>query len=392
MPSKGKGGASSGLADRRILRNAESRSVQRTPGRAFPQEGPGRSVSADRWCARVTPPDAEASARRGAVFRHRPSTDYRVKRETRMLRKKSEGLRSPGMPERESGRETRGAPDSAEETRGAWSGEISPDVSAGRRDGKIRVTARKRGSLGRRGNGGKTVGKARDGAPAEEFLMTRCAGGGRCVFFGELPDGGGAARRGGAKGFPRVPGPDLIPCLERNGGRNWRFPRFLSSSMSDPAGSAAGCRSPGEVVRRRHVVGRRSPTRRRSAGVSHPRHNARRQGRWCPPFLPNPARKKRPPAWKRRAAAILPDGPGSATRQEESASRTRPGRGFFHGYASDNTSGSVRMQSFRGRNFPKRLPSDRALARLRRSRLGLDEGKISRCIILSVILTKTLND
>ena len=105
LPSKGKGGASSGLADRRILRNAAGRSVQRTPGRAFPQEGPGRSVSADRRCARVTPPDAEASARRGAVFRHRPSTDYRVKRETRMLRKKSEGLRSPGMPERESERD-----------------------------------------------------------------------------------------------------------------------------------------------------------------------------------------------------------------------------------------------------------------------------------------------
>lgn len=101
MPSKGKGGALSGLADRRILRSAAGRSVQRTPGRAFPQEGPGRSVSADRRCARVTPPDAEASARRGAVFRHRPSTDYRVKRETRMLRKKSEGLPSPGMPERE---------------------------------------------------------------------------------------------------------------------------------------------------------------------------------------------------------------------------------------------------------------------------------------------------
>lgn len=58
---------------------------------------------------------------------------------------------------------------------------------------------------------------------------------------------------------------------------------------------------------------------------------------------------------KRRTAAILPDGPGSATRQEESASRTRPGRGLFHGYASDDTSGRVRMQSFRGRNFPKRL-------------------------------------
>ena len=50
-------------------------------------------------------------------------------------------------------------------------------------------------------------------------------------------------------------------------------------------GGAAGCGSPGEVVSRRHVVGRRSPTRRRSAGVSHPRHNARRQGRCCPPFL-----------------------------------------------------------------------------------------------------------
>lgn len=294
MPSKGKGGALSGLADRRILRSAAGRSVQRTPGRAFPQEGPGRSVSADRWCARVTPPDAEASARRGAVFRHRPSTDYRVKRETRMLRKKSEGLRSPGMPERESGRETRGVPDSAEETRGAWSGEISPDVSAGRRDGYFRTTARKLGSIGRGENGGE--GAVRDGVQAEEFFMTRRAGGGRCVFLGELPDGGARHAGDGPKGFPRVPGPDLIPCLERNGGRNWRFPRFLSSSMSDPAGSAAGCRSPGEVVRRRHIVARRSPTRPRSAGVSHPRQNERRQGRRCPPFLPNLARKKRPPA------------------------------------------------------------------------------------------------
>ena len=360
VPSKGKGGASSGLADRRILRSAESRSVRCSPGRAFPQERPRQ----ERLCRPSVRPRNAAGCRgfgsASAVVRHRPSTDYRVKRETRMLRKKSEGLRSPGMPERASGRETRCVPDFAEEARGARSGEISPDVSAGRRDGHFRTTARKRGSLGRRGNGGKTVGKARDGAPAEEFLMTRCAGGGRCVFLGELPDGGGAARRGGAKVFPRVPGPDLIPCLERNGGRNWRFLRFLSSSMSDPAGSAAGCRSPGEVVRRRHVVGRRSPTRRRSAGVSHPRHNARRQGRWCPPFLPNPARKKRPPACleKRRTAAILPDGPGSATRQEESASRTRPGRGLFHGYVSDDTSGSVRMQSFRDRNFPKRLLND----------------------------------
>lgn len=292
VPSKGKGGASSGLADRRILRSAESRSVRCSPGRAFPQERPRQ----ERLCRPSVRPRNAAGCRgfgsASAVVRHRPSTDYRVKRETRMLRKKSEGLRSPGMPERASGRETRCVPDFAEEARGARSGEISPDVSAGRRDGHFRTTARKRGSLGRRGNGGKPVGKARDGAPAEEFLMMRCAGGGRCVFLGELPDGGGAARRGGAKGFPRVPGPDLIPCLERNGGRNWRFPRFLSSSMSDPAGSATGCRSPGEVVRRRHVVGGRSPTRLRSTGVSHPRYNARRQGRRCPPFLPNPARKK----------------------------------------------------------------------------------------------------
>lgn len=224
------------------------------------------------------------------------------------------------MPERASGRETRCVPDFAEEARGARSGEISPDVSAGRRDGHFRTTARKRGSLGRRGNGGKTVGKARDGALAEEFLMTRCAGGGRCVFFGELPDGGGAARRGGAKVFPRVPGPDLIPCLERNGGRNWRFPRFLSSSMSDPAGSAAGCRSPGEVVRRRHVVGRRSPTRRRSAGVSHPRHNARRQGRCCPPFLA----ESRP---KEKAACVSG---GSAERPQFS----RTGRAWQRGRRS----------------------------------------------------------
>lgn len=87
-----------------------------------------------------------------------------------------------------------------------------------------------------------------------------------------------------------------------------------------------------------------------------------------------PERKGRLRIWrKRRTAAILPDGPGSATRQEESASRTRPGRGLFHGYASDDTSGSVQMQSFRGRNFPKRLPSDRALARPRR----MAEGKAS---------------
>ena len=72
-----------------------------------------------------------------------------------MLRKKSEGLRSPGMPEREAERETRGAPDSAEETRGAWSEEISPDVSAGRRDGHFRTTARKLGSIGRGENGGE---------------------------------------------------------------------------------------------------------------------------------------------------------------------------------------------------------------------------------------------
>lgn len=200
LPSKGKGGASSGLADRRILRSAAGRSVQRIPGRAFPQEGPGRSVSADRRCARVTPPDAEASARRGAVFRHRPSTDYRVKRETRMLRKKSEGCRARECRSGRLGGQTRGVPDFAEEARGAWSGEISPDVSAGRRDGKIRVTARKRGifqSVGNSGNRGESRerrgGAARDGAQAEDFLMTRRAGGGRCVFLGELPDGGGAA-------------------------------------------------------------------------------------------------------------------------------------------------------------------------------------------------------
>ncbi len=222
MPSKGKGGALSGLADRRILRNAAGRSVQRTPGRAFPQEGPGRSVSADRRCACVTPPDAEASARRGAVFRHRPSTDYRVKRETRMLRKKSEGCRARECRSGRLGGQTRGVPDFAEEARGAWSGEISPDVSAGRRDGKIRVTARKRGifqSVGNSGNRGESRerrgGAARDGAQAEDFLMTRRAGGGRCVFLGELPDGGARHAGEGPKGFPRVPGQALIPPVLR---------------------------------------------------------------------------------------------------------------------------------------------------------------------------------
>lgn len=148
-------------------------------------------------------------------------------------------------------------------------------------------------------------------------------------------------------------------------------------------------------------------------------------------------------------------------RREEQIDRNSPGRaglgnaaggigvtnptrqGFFQGYAVDDTPGSVRMQSFRGRNFPKRLPNNRtlgaasghgggknvgtgnsegeaavsphraaccvcgekvgmqtgrvagrtesrfrALARPRRRRLGLDEGKTSRYIMLSVVLTK----
>ena len=115
-------------------------------------------------------------------------------------------------------------------------------------------------------------------------------------------------------------------------------------------GSAAGGGSAGKVVRRRHVVARRSPTRRRSAGVSHPgRTRGDQADVVClscriPPERKGRLRVRR----KRRSAVILPDGPGPAARQEESSLRTRPGRGLFHGYASDDTSGSVRMQSFRG--------------------------------------------
>ena len=216
MPSKGKGGALSGLADRRILRSAAGRSVQRTPGRAFPQEGPGRSVSADRRCACVTPPDAEASARRVLLSDIDPLLTIGSRGKRECCGKNQRGC---GARECRSGRlgaQTRGVPDFAEEARGAWSGEISPDVSAGRRDGKIRVTARKRGifqSVGNSGNRGESRerrgGAARDGVQAEEFFRTRCAGGGRCVFFwaGSPAVGRGAPGRGrrDSRAFPGRP-------------------------------------------------------------------------------------------------------------------------------------------------------------------------------------------
>ena len=115
------------------------------------------------------------------------------------------------------GAQTRGVPDFVEEARGAWSGEISPDVSAGRRDGKIRVTARKLGIFQSVGNSGNR-GESRERR-------------------------GGAARRGGAEGIPARSraGPDSS-CLEGSGGRNRRCPCFLSSRASDPAGQR--CRMP----------------------------------------------------------------------------------------------------------------------------------------------------
>lgn len=116
--------------------------------------------------------------------------------------------------------------------------------------------------------------------------MTRRAGGGRCVFLGELPDGGARHAGEGPKGFPRVPGQALIPpVLREAAGETGVVRAFCLPEHQTRRGSAVGCRSPGEVVRRRHVVARRSPTRPRSAGVSHPRQNERRQGRCCPPFL-----------------------------------------------------------------------------------------------------------
>ena len=120
---------------------------------------------------------------------------------------------------------------------------------------------------------------------------------------GRAGNGGEARRAGeGPKGFPRVPGQALIPpVLREAAGETGVVRAFCLPEHQTRRGSAVGCRSPGEVVRRRHIVARRSPTRPRSAGVSHPRQNERRQGRCCPPFLPNPARKKRPPAYLEEA-------------------------------------------------------------------------------------------